>query len=76
MRVSREYLFPVWQAEHWLGHEVEFNFQGQVLRGECVESKREYSCNGIHDILTVEIWDNNSQVKIQAHRQKFRRIKE
>ena len=65
-------LFPVWKAEHWMGKEVSFNLKGQKLVGQVIEASREYLGNGIHDILTVEIWDGNSQLKIQAHRQKFK----
>ena len=71
-KVERYNLFPVWEAEHWMGKKVSFNLNGHKLTGQVVEASREYLCNGIHDILTVEIWDGNSQVKIQAHRQKFR----
>ena len=66
--------FPIWQAEHWLGHEVEFKLCGNSFVGKVVSSERHYLCNGIHDILEVEVWDGDSQVKIQAHRQKFRRV--
>ncbi|MHA2085217.1 MAG: hypothetical protein ACXABD_15785 [Candidatus Thorarchaeota archaeon] len=66
--------FPTWEAEHWLGNNVEFNFQGMVVQGEVVGAERHHLCNGIHDILEVEVWDGNSQVKVQAHRQKFRLV--
>ena len=74
MRIETCYGFPTWKAEHWLGHRVKFQLAGQRFEGEVTESQRHYSANGIHDILTVEIWDGNSLVKIQAHRQKFTRI--
>ena len=65
--------FYAWEADHWLGHEVEFTLHGKHFIGVVESARRFHLVNGIHDILTVEIWDNFSQVKVQAHRQKFKR---
>lgn len=69
-------LFPVCKtiADTWLGQQVTFKLGGKQFTGEVVETERVHLCNGEHDILTVEIWDRGAQIKIQAHRQKFRRI--
>lgn len=67
-------MFSVWKAENWLGHEVEFTIQGHKFSGIVESAERHHLANGEHDILTIEIDDNGSQVKIQAHRQKFRKI--
>ena len=59
---------------NWLGKTVKFKLSGLSLQGEVIAAERQRLVNGIHDILEVEVWDNQSQVKIKAHRQKFTRI--
>ena len=61
-------------GDHWLGEEVEFTLAGHTFRGECIGTERHRLANGIHDILEVELLDEEKQVKIQGHRQMFRRI--
>lgn len=67
-------MFPTWIGDHWLGHKVSFKMNGHRFIGEVVGTHRHYLVNGIHDILTVELEGEKKQVKIEGHRQMFRRI--
>jgi hypothetical protein len=61
-------------ACRWLGKTVVFTLGEVQLTGEVIETERLHLCNGVHDILTVEVWDRDRQIKIQAHRQSFKRV--
>lgn len=61
---------------NWLGWRVKFTLCGVEMTGRVIEAERHYLCNGEHDILTVEVEGDPKQVKIQMHRQAFRRIGE
>jgi len=58
----------------WLGTTVVFNLHGQEFTGHVEETYRAQLANGEHDILTVEFFDRGRQLKLQGHRQSFRRI--
>jgi hypothetical protein len=61
--------FPTWKGEKYLGKKVEFFLCGIRFTGEVVGTKKYYLCNGIHDILEIELDKERKQVKIQMHRQ-------
>lgn len=65
-------LFPVWDGDGYLGEQCEFTLCGHVMHGEIIEVEREYLCNGIHDIVTVEVAQERKQVKVSMHRQAVR----
>lgn len=63
-------LFPTWDdGDKYLGHQVSFSLCGHKMTGTVVGTEREYLCNGIHDILEIELEGDRKQVKIQMHRQ-------
>jgi len=61
-------------TENWLGRRVAFRLCGVEFTGEVIEVEKFYLCNGIHEILTVEIENERKQVKVQLHRQACRRL--
>lgn len=68
--------FPVWDAEHWLDKVVEFTICGHTFCGIVESAERLHLANGIHDILEVEVLGEKCQVKVLAHRQKFRKVED
>ena len=69
-------LFPIWSGDHWLGKRVEFKICDTRFTGTVIATHREYLCNSIHEILTVEVENEHKQVKVEMHRQAFKIISE
>ena len=66
---SNSDLFPAWVGDKYLGHRVSFSLCGHTMIGEVIGTEKHYLCNGVHDILEIELENERKQVKIQMHRQ-------
>ncbi len=62
--------YPIWDDEDkYLGHKVSFVLCGNKMIGKVIGTERHHLCNGVHDILEIELCNERKQIKIQMHRQ-------
>lgn len=66
---SNRSMFPIWKGEKYLGKRVSFFLCGKKFTGIVIGTEKFYLCNGVHDILEIELENERKQVKVQVHRQ-------